>query len=64
MRCGSTTLQTAVIFKGVERMAELCALTDELIREAFGISDPVRTQVELDREDYVARGWRAPEALP
>jgi hypothetical protein len=45
-------------------MAELCALTDELIREAFGISNPVRTQVELDREDYVARGWRAPEALP
>jgi hypothetical protein len=44
-----------LIFKGVEPMAELCALTDELIREALGSLDPVRAQFELDREDYVAR---------
>ena len=44
-----------LIFKGVEPMAELCSLTDELIREEFSISDPVEAQFELDREDYVAR---------
>jgi hypothetical protein len=44
-----------LIFKGVEPMAELCALTDEFIREALGSLDPVRAQFELDREDYVAR---------
>lgn len=43
------------MFKGVEPITELCALTDELIREALGALDPVRAQFELDREDYVAR---------
>ena len=36
-------------------MADLCALTDELIRETLGALDPVRAQFELDREDYVTR---------
>ena len=44
-----------LVFKGVEPITELCALTDELIREALGALDPVRAQFELDREDYVAR---------
>jgi hypothetical protein len=44
-----------LVFKGVEPMAELCALTDELIRETLGALDPVRAQFELDRENYVTR---------
>jgi len=44
-----------LVFKGVEPMAELCTLTDELIRETLGTLDPVRAQFELDREDYVTR---------
>jgi hypothetical protein len=44
-----------LVFKGVEPMAELCVLTDELAREALGVSEPVRAQCELDREDYLGR---------
>ena len=44
-----------LVFKGVEPMAELCALTDELIRETLGTLDPVRAQFEVDREDYGTR---------
>jgi hypothetical protein len=36
-------------------MAELCTLTDELIREALAVSDPIRAQFELDQEDYLGR---------
>jgi hypothetical protein len=46
---------TLLIFKDVEPMARLCGLTDGLIREALGISDPVRAQFELDPEDYAER---------
>ena len=44
-----------LVFKGVEPMAELCVLTDELIREALGVSDPAGAQFGMNREDYVAR---------
>jgi hypothetical protein len=44
-----------LVFKGVGPMAELCVLTDELIREALGASDPAGTQFGMKREDYVAR---------
>jgi hypothetical protein len=43
-----------LVFKGVEPMVGLCALTDELIRETLGSLDPVGAQFELNREDYVA----------
>jgi hypothetical protein len=36
-------------------MAELCVLTDELIREALGASDPAGAQFGMKREDYFAR---------
>ncbi len=44
-----------LVFKGVEPMAELCVLTDELMREALGVSDPAGAQFGMNREDYVAR---------
>ena len=31
-----------LVFKDAGSMAELCDLVDELIREAFGASDPLR----------------------
>jgi hypothetical protein len=39
-----------LIFKDVEPIAEFCSLTDELIRESLGLSDPIKAQFELDRE--------------
>ena len=36
-------------------MVDLCALTDDLIRDALGVSDPPKAQFELDREDYLSR---------
>ncbi len=44
-----------LVFKGVGPMAELCVLTDELIRETLGASDPAGAQFGMRREDYVAR---------
>jgi hypothetical protein len=40
-----------LVFKDVGSMAELCDLVDELIREAFGASDPLRVQFELEKDD-------------
>src|SRR5215208_2734702 len=40
-----------LVFKDVGSMAELCDLVDELIREAFGASDPLRAQFELEKDD-------------
>ncbi len=44
-----------LIFKDIEPMARLCTLTDDLVREALGKSDPVRAQFELGVEDYQER---------
>ncbi len=44
-----------LIFKDVASLAELCDLTDGLLREAFETDDPVRAQFALDREDYEDR---------
>ena len=38
-----------LVFKGVEPMAELSVLTDELIREALGVSDPAGVQFGMNR---------------
>lgn len=44
-----------LVFKNVEPMIKLCALTDNLIRKTLGTSDPVRSQFELEPNDYLAR---------
>ena len=36
-------------------MEEFCAFTDSLIREVFGVTDPVRAQFEFDRDEYLFR---------
>ena len=44
-----------LVFTRVPPLAELCALTDQLIRAEFGELDPVRAQFALERDEYVAR---------
>lgn len=44
-----------LVFTQVAPLAELCTLTDALIRSTFGDLDPVTAQFELDRSDYLAR---------
>jgi len=44
-----------LVFTQVAALAELCAVTDALIRSTFGDLDPVTAQFELDRSDYLAR---------
>ena len=48
----------SLIFKDVEPMIRLCALTDGLIRDALGTPDPVRAQFELEPGDYAERTGR------
>ena len=44
-----------LVFKDVEPMSRLCALTDGLIREALETSSPVRAQFEIEARDYAER---------
>jgi hypothetical protein len=38
-----------LVFQKVSPMEEFCAFTDSLIRQVFGVTDPVRAQVDIQR---------------
>lgn len=44
-----------LVFEDVGPMAELCALVDALIRDTLDTQDPVGAQVEMEKDDYLAR---------
>jgi hypothetical protein len=44
-----------LVFEDVGPMAELCDLADALIRDTLDTQDPVRAQLEMEKDDYLAR---------
>jgi hypothetical protein len=44
-----------LVFKGVPPLKEFCAFTDAMIREVFGMPDPVKAQFELDKDEYLSK---------
>ena len=44
-----------LVFQKVPPMEKFCAFTTSLIREVFGVADPVRAQFEFDQNEYLFR---------
>lgn len=42
-----------LVFEGVTPLGELCVYADSLIRDTFGVPDPLRAQFELARDEYL-----------